>query len=175
MPFRPRGPRSFQRGPRPRYAWVPGNDQSQTTAAASIEVSADLLSNYFSDVGRDTGPGFVIERIFGTLIVSSVTIGALTPFMCGLKVVSEGISASAITPKTEVGRWLWFLQSETDHGATETAAGVFDSKQTWYHFDVKGRWRFDNVGDQLVMTMQNDAADNVLEWSIYTRTLLRVT
>ncbi len=165
----------LQRGPKPRYVWVPGNDQAQTTAAASSEMSADLLANYFSDSGRDTGPGMVIERIIGMLIIRSTNVNEGSPFMCGLQVVGEGITALAITPKVEIGRFLWYLASECSLEANEVAAGTFISRRTFYPFEVHSRARLNNIGDEMRLAMQNDAADQVIQWAIYTRTLLRVT
>ncbi len=174
MPSRMRTRTSFSRGPRPRYVWVAGNDQQETTPAASVEASDDLLLNYAADVGRDTGPGFVIERIFGTLIIEPQAVNTLLPIMCGLVVSTEG-SGVTITPKTEAGRFLWFHQDECSREASEVAADVFIPKQKTIYFETKARFRMDNVGDELHLIMQNDAADQVLTWSVYTRTLLRVT
>ena len=87
------------RGPRPRYTWVPGDDQANATAATSINQSVDLLGNYLNDSGRDTGPGMVIERIMGTLVVEPGAVNTLNPFMCGLLVTTEGGIANASKSK----------------------------------------------------------------------------
>jgi len=176
MPF-PRRSQSVSRtrGPKPRYVWVPGNDQAEVTGAASLESSDDLLANFFGDSGRETGPGMVIEKIFGTLIVESGTVNSLLPFMCGLQLFGEGGVGGGISPKTEIGRFLWFMQGECAIGADEVAAGVFIPKRETFQFVVKSRARLIDMGQELRLQMQNDSVDQSLTWSIYTRTLLRVT
>jgi len=174
----PRRTNFVRRGTPPRYVWVPGNDQLQTTAGATTEVSTDLISNYMSDSGRETGPGYVIERVIGLLrVVSDVTNTDVSgiPFMCGLAVTREGETSTPVIPKVEIGRFLWYLQDETPTGADEISAGVFKPKNALYQFDVHGRWRFRNMADELTLVMQNDSGEDGITWSIYTRTLLRVT
>ena len=119
----------------------------------------------------------VIERIIGTLVIRPAAVNTDTPFMCGLAVRLEGISATQIpiTPKTEVGRFLWYHQDELLGEASEVSAGVFSPIRMRFYFDVHGRWKFDNLGDELAFYMQNDSGETGLTSSIYTRTLLRVT
>ena len=162
-------------GPRPRYAWVPGDNQQQATGAASRANSVDLLLNYAIDAGRDIGPGMVIERVIGTLIVEPAAVNTLLPFMAGLMVVPEGSLAALPLVKTEITRFLWWHADECSIGADEVAVGTFIPKQSTFHFDVSSRQRMLNMGDELRLIMQNDAVDQVITWSVYTRTLLRVT
>jgi len=158
-----------------RYVWVPGDTQIETTPANSLESSADLLVNYFNDSGRVTGPGMVIERIFGTLIVQTAVVNSVSPFMCGLQMVREDDTAVRISPKTEIGRFLWWMADECPIEASEVAAGVFIPKRAVYHFEVHSRAKLTSMAEGMRLQMQNDDGENVLTWSIYTRTLLRVS
>jgi len=162
-------------GPKPRYVWVPGNDQGVTTAAASTGASADLLANYLNDAQRDTGPGMVVERIIGSFTVTPPAPALQDAFMAGLMVVPEGGLTSRPAAKTEIARFLWYIADETRIDASETAATVFGPTQNKYYFDVSSRQRLVNMGDELQLMFQNDTAEDILTWSIYTRTLLRVT
>ena len=160
-------------GPRPRYVWVPGTNGDQGVSAG-LTSSADLLGNYFADTGREVGPGMVIERIVGNVIVESQTAGTGSNYFLGLSLVDEGGWGSTPQPETEIIDLLWWWGSETNQGSTEIFAGTFRPIQTFIHFDVKSRRRIRSVGEEMRMILESSAAPgfNVV---IATRTLLRVT
>jgi len=167
--------RSFTRGSsRARYAWVPGEAIEQVILGSATNVSGNLLENYVVDSGRDVGPGYTIERILGHVVVKSGTPGDGSNFYMGLLVQAENVNISSILPRSEIGRFLWWYASSTPSMAIETAAGVFDAWELRIDFDVKGRQRLLNMGDELRLISTNGASSPTVAFDIYTRTLIRV-
>jgi len=158
--------------PRPRYVWVPGSDVENAALLTSTNIGDDLLANYQGDVGRDTGPGFVIERVIGNLELRGVA-GTLQEFAFGLLVTDEA-QANVPNPADEVAAWMYFTNGNATPSASEFATGSFVVDITRREFDVHGRRRLMNVGDELSPVFQN-LSSATLTWSIFTRILLRVT
>ncbi len=129
-----------------------------------------------TDMGRETAPGMVIERIIGTLSVRAASENASNvPYTAAIRVVPEGDTGLTLVPDTEIGRWLWWYGTQLTTLATESAAGVF--RAMWdapVTFDVHGRWKLDNVSDTLRFMLVNHDAEDDLIWSLWTRTLLRI-
>ncbi len=172
MPTRTKTVRQTRRAP-VRYAWCPASDRENTLAVGTTQ-SADLLASMGTDMGRETAPGMVIERIIGNLTIDGATAADEAEWTAGIRVKNEG-EATASLPilDTEIGRWLWWNGGKVA-GADEIAAGVFKTKVFRYEFDVHGRWRLDDVGDELVMVIINHSSEASIIWNLWTRTLLRI-
>ena len=167
------GNRRMASGSKPRYAWVPAL-VSDSGVSGGTTSSPDLLAAYLSDSGRDTGPGMVIERVIGTFVLTSQTIGVASAFTIGLLVVPEGGLASNPNVDTEINSYLWWHGDQVPKEAHETAAGVFVTGQLRLNFDVRSRRRLSSMGDELRMIVDS-AATPGFNFSMFTRTLLRVT
>jgi len=167
--------RSYRRGPRAwRYAWVPGHDEGNSTTNA-ITVTDDLIGNYKVDTQQETMPGFVIVRVIGNLKVGTAnsSIGNETPWYFGVGANKENVSTPT-NPQTEVGRFLWYIADTTDRRGIESQTDVFKAYTNTYYFDVKGQQRLVDVGDSLIGVMEAVGAGEAVEWSIFTRTLIRI-
>jgi len=164
-----------RRGPRPRYVWVPGRDV-ENSIASGTDQTADLLANYVTDTGRQTGPGFVIERILGSLIVESQTNGSGGDFALGITTVVDGgfVAGGAPDVQADMHDWLVWISGGFSSGVNEQAAGVFQPDQWVYRFDVKARRRLRATRDEVRGVMRNPNSTSLL-WSLQTRILMRVT
>jgi len=156
----------------PRYAWVPARDV-ENTVVSSLTNSVDLLANYVADAGRETGPGYTIERILGSITVESQVNGSGGDFIMAIRTQPEGGLTSTPAPDTEVHDWLVWISGRFSSGVNEQAAGVFQPDQLTYQFDVRSRRRLRGMGDEVVATVVNRNATSML-WSINTRILVRV-
>ncbi len=155
-------------------AWVRHADRDNTASSGATAVSADLLQNYAADVGQDTVPGMVIERCIGDFWFASATIGAASGFMVSMIVTPEGGLVANPVLDTEIYRSLWTAGGIADGLAVESSASTFTRRFSTMHFDVKGRWRLVNVGDQLVMLVRPFTGEADLLWDIYSSVLVRI-
>jgi len=160
------------RGPRPRYVWLPASDRENVLAAGTTAASADLLAAMVADMSIEPTPGMVIERIIGTLSVQPAGIDQ--GITAGIRVVEEGSTALLVTLDTEVARWLWWYGTALRQEVYEHSAGVFRFAWESVPFDVHGRWRLQNVGDELRLTLINHDAESAITWSLWSRTLVRI-
>jgi len=166
--------RGRTQGTRARYAWVPHRDVENATVSGT-DFSADLLSLYLTDSGRDIGPGFVVERILGSMIVTPTTIGDSGDFTFGISTCPEGAWLSTPSPDTEIHNWLvWQSGLFGGGGDSEFAAGSFEKGQRIYQFDVRSRRKLTAMGDEVRCVFANRNGDSVT-WSLNTRILLRVS
>jgi len=169
----PRNRNVVRSGSRPRYVWVPARDVENTTIATTTQ-SIDLLGNYLNDAGRATGPGMVVERILGSLIVEASTIGSGGDFAFGIITAPEGGFATLPDPIAEINDYLVWISGVCSDEASETAAGVFHAKQLVYQFDVRSRRKLHSIGDGVFGLFRNANAVTML-WSVNTRILMRVS
>jgi len=169
-------PKHYNRGPsvKARYAWVPTRDV-ENAVVSGVQTSADLLGAYNSDVGRETGPGFVVERVIGSIIVTPTTIGDSGDWSMGISTAPEGAWFSIPSPDTEIHNWLvWMSGLFGGGGDSEFAAGSFEKGQRVYQFDVRARRKLHAVGDEVRAVVVNRNGDS-MTWSLNTRILLRVS
>ncbi len=168
--------RSFTRKAPVRYAWLPSRQSIVATGSGVTTSGVDLLAAMNADMGREPAPGMVIERIIGQLSVRATAETASSiPITCGIRLVEEGSTALLVTLDTEVARWLWWYGTMVNDDVAEQSAGVF--RPVWgthIPFDVHGRWRLTNVGDELRFTIANHDAEDAILWSLWTRTLVRI-
>jgi len=159
-----------------RYAWLPSSSRINSLAAATTVGSVDLLAAMNNDMGREPAPGMVIERIIGNLSLRlTAETASSAPITCGIRLVEEGSTALLVTLDTEIARWLWWYGTMIIDDVAEQSAGVFRPVwKTHIPFDVHGRWRLTNVGDELRFTMINHDAEDAILWSLWTRTLVRI-
>ncbi len=159
-----------------RYLWVPGTIAATSLAAASTSLFTDLLTVYGSDIGSDPVPGIVIERIIGSFWYRSESnTGLDVGLTAALRVMTEEAAAGAVSPilRSEIARYLWWTGAQAT-GTTEVSAGVFQPLWQSMHFDVKGRWRLVNVGDELRLLCTNEDAESAITVALFLRTLLRI-
>jgi len=166
------GRRTNQSRQRRSYAWIPSSTRVVTTAAATTNGAGDLLANYNADVGAQIPISSVIERIIGYLWFRTAAPAGEVEFTAGIRLVDE---ASTVFPvlDTEIARWLWWYGGVAS-GAYESGAGAFQPTINHVAFDVHGRWRINDIGDELTMRISNHAPESALVWSLWTRTLVRV-
>ena len=169
----PRHTRMTRSGPRPRYAWVPGVIPL-SGVSGGVATTADLIANYLIDAGRDTGPGMVIERVLGNIVVNSQTLGVTSQWEAGLIVVPEGGRASSPALDIEVEPWLWWHGDMAPTDTYEISDLVFIKGQLRINFDVKSRRRLAGMGDELRMVVKSVASPGI-DFAVHTRTLLRTS
>jgi len=160
-------------GSRPRYVWVPARDNENAVVSATVQTD-DLLANYNVDAGREIGPGFVIERILGTMQVASQVDGSGGDFTAGLLVVPEGSLGAFPDPSAEINDYLVWISGMFTTGVNEQSAGVFQPDELLYTFDVRSRRRIRSMGDECRFFVRNPNSTSML-FTINTRILLRVT
>jgi len=172
MPRMVRQSRGFVKRAPVRYAWCPASLRDVPVSGGTTVLSADLLATMVTDMGRETAPGMVVERIIGTLVVSASLATEFVNWTAGIRVIDEGQN-TPLTVDTEIGRWLWW-SGGLAAGGSQTGTTTFRPIFYRHEFDVHGRWRLDDVGDQLKMSIINHEAEDDLLFSLWTRTLLRI-
>ena len=139
---------------RRKYVWVPAR-VTFTVPANSHANSADLLANFFTSYGRDTGPGLTITRIRGHAILTNQLAAT------GSQSINSGIEvvAGAMVPVQNLGinmvDAIWRLDTYTGARAQEYAAGAFRSVGDIYVVDSKAQRKVEGVGGEMIWRVSN--------------------
>jgi len=163
-------------GARRSFMWVPFHSRGLTALASAKGTSSDLLGTVQSDLDAETRPGMTITRVIGYFYYFSATIGEQPAFTAGLQIVREAAGIPAgLSIDAEIERWLWWGAGICSQEGSEIAAGTFRAKTERMFFDVKGQWKLQAVGDEMIMGVQNhDGDEGVINWGIATRALVRL-